>query len=68
MDSSQLVLWAMGVVLISVGVPLFYFARYLLAPESAKVRRAKALKAIGIVWMSAGVLIYVVDLLLTSAM
>ncbi len=64
MDTSRLIIWAMGVVLIGIGVPLFYIGRYLLAPEDKKMRLARALKVIGIVWMAVGVTIYVVDLLL----
>jgi hypothetical protein len=66
MDTSRLVMWAMGVVLIGIGVPLFYLARYLLAPESDKMRIAKGIRAIAIVWMAVGLLIYVVDLFLAG--
>jgi hypothetical protein len=68
MDASRLIIWAMGVVLVAVGVPLFYIAKYLLAAESDKVTRAKAIKTIAIVWMAVGVLIYVVDLLIPVLM
>ncbi len=68
MNTSRLIIWAMGVVLIGVGVPLFYIAKYLLAPESDKMRRARAIKVVAIVWMAVGVLVYVVDLLLPSLM
>ncbi len=68
MDTSRLVIWAMGVVLIGVGAPLFCIARYLLAPESDKMRRARAIKVVAIVWMAVGVLVYVVDLLLPGLM
>ncbi len=68
MDTSRLVIWAMGVVLISIGVPLFYLGRYLLASPDDKMRKARAIKVIGVVWMAVGVLIYVVDLLLPSLM
>ena len=31
MDTNGLIIWAIGAVLIAIGVPLFYLARYLLA-------------------------------------
>jgi hypothetical protein len=58
MDTNQLVLWGMGAALITVGLPLFYVARYLLAPEDQKTRKARDIKGIAIVWVVAGVLIY----------
>jgi hypothetical protein len=39
----------MGVVMIGVGLPLFYVARYLSAPEDKKKLRARDLKTIGII-------------------
>ena len=59
MDTSSLVLWAMGVVLIGNGLPVVYIARYFLAPEDQKARRARAVLGIGILWLIAGVGIYV---------
>jgi hypothetical protein len=52
-----------GAVLIAVGVPIFNLARYLLAPKESKKRIAQGLKVIGIVWMSVGVILYLVVLL-----
>jgi hypothetical protein len=62
-DTNSLIIWAIGAVLIAIGVPLFYLARYFLAPEDEKKRRAKGLKVIGVVWMSVGVIIYLVVLI-----
>jgi uncharacterized protein YjeT (DUF2065 family) len=62
MDTNNLILWGMGVVLIAIGVPLFYLSRYLSAPEDKKKRRALDLKIIGIVWMALGVVIYMLVL------
>ena len=59
MDTSSLVLWAMGVVLIGNGLPVVYIARYFLAPEDQKAHRARALLGIGILWLIVGVGIYV---------
>lgn len=54
-DTIRLVI---GAVLIAIGVPLFYLARYLLASEENKKRIARGLKVIAIVWMSIGVIFY----------
>jgi hypothetical protein len=48
----------MGVVMIAIGLPLFYIARYLLTPEDKKKQKARDLKVIGIIWMVVGVVIY----------
>jgi hypothetical protein len=48
----------MGVVMIAIGLPLFYVARYLLAPEDKKKQKARDVKVIGIIWMIVGVMIY----------
>ncbi len=53
--------WTTGAVLIAVGVPLFFLVRYFEAPEAAKRHRARDLKAIAIVWMAAGVILYLVS-------
>jgi hypothetical protein len=36
MDEKKLIVWAIGAVLIAVGLPLFYVGRYLSAPENEK--------------------------------
>ena len=59
MDISSLILIAIGAVMIAIGAPLLYIGRYLLAPEDKKKQKARSIKVIGIVWMAAGVLIYV---------
>jgi hypothetical protein len=58
MDEKKLIIYAIGAVLIAVGLPLFYVGRYLSAPADEKKRKAQGLKVIGIVWMVVGVLIY----------
>ena len=58
MDTTSLIIWLMGVVLIGIGLPLFYIARYLSAPEDQKKQKARNLKVIAIIWMAAGVMIY----------
>jgi K+ transporter len=58
MDTTRLILWSMGVVMIAIGLPLFYVARYLLAPEDKKKQKARDVKVIGIIWMVVGVMIY----------
>ncbi|MCX6001145.1 MAG: hypothetical protein NTY79_01210 [Chloroflexi bacterium] len=59
MDTSSLILIAIGAVMIAVGAPLFYIGRYLTAPEDKKKQKARGIKVIGIVWMAVGVLIYI---------
>jgi len=58
MDLTRLILWSMGVVMIGIGLPLFYVARYLSAPEDKKKQKARDLKVIAIIWMAVGVMIY----------
>ena len=58
MDTTSLIIWLMGVVLIGIGLPLFYIARYLSAPEDQKKQKARDLKVIAIIWMVVGVMIY----------
>jgi hypothetical protein len=62
MDITDTIRLVSGAVLISVGVPFFYLARYLLAPEEKKKRIAQSLKFISIIWMSVGVIFYLVVL------
>jgi len=59
MDTSSLIIIAIGAVLIAVGVPLFSIGRYLSAPEDKKKQKAHGIKIIAIVWMTVGVLIYI---------
>jgi heme/copper-type cytochrome/quinol oxidase subunit 2 len=58
MDTNSLIIWSMGVVLIAIGVPLFYLARYFSAPEDKKKQKVRSLKVLAIVWMTVGVMIY----------
>jgi hypothetical protein len=48
----------MGVVMIGIGLPLFYIARYFSAPDDKKKQKARDLKVIAIIWMAVGVMIY----------
>jgi hypothetical protein len=59
MDTAGLIIFAIGAILIAIGVPLFYVGRYLSAPEDQKKQKAGDLKVIAVVWMAVGVLIYV---------
>jgi hypothetical protein len=59
MDTTSLIIFAIGAVMIAVGVPLFTVGRYLLALEDKKKQRARGIKLVGIVWMAVGVLIYI---------
>ena len=63
MDTTDAIRLVSGAVLITVGVSIFYLARYLSASEENKKRIAQALKIIGIVWISAGAIFYLVVLL-----
>jgi len=63
MDTNSLIKWVIGAVLIAVGLPLYYLARYLEAPEDTKKRKARNLKGIAIIWMSVGVILYLVALI-----
>ncbi len=47
-----------GAVLIAVGAPVFFLAKYLLAPEESKKRLARRLSVIGIAWMAVGIVLY----------
>jgi heme/copper-type cytochrome/quinol oxidase subunit 2 len=58
MDNTSLILWTMGLVMIAIGLPLFYVGRYFRAPENEKQRKARDVQVIAIIWMVAGVLIY----------
>jgi hypothetical protein len=53
----------MGVVMIGIGLPLFYLGRYFRAPEDEKKQKARDVQVIAIIWMAAGVLIYAAVLL-----
>ena len=55
--------WVIGAVLIAIGAPLFFLARYFEASEDTKKRRARDLKVIAIVWMSAGIIMYLIGLI-----
>ena len=48
-DVRELIIWLMGVVLIGIGLPLYYVARYLSAPEDNKKQKARDLKGIAII-------------------
>jgi heme/copper-type cytochrome/quinol oxidase subunit 2 len=63
MDITRFVVWLMGVVLIGIGLPLFYLGRYFRAPEGEKKQKARDVQVIAIIWMAAGVLIYLVVLI-----
>jgi len=67
MDNTNTIYWLIGMVMISIGISLFYVARYLLAPEDKKKQKAQDMKYVGIVWIVIGAMIYlgVVILLLT---
>jgi heme/copper-type cytochrome/quinol oxidase subunit 2 len=58
MDITRLITWLMGVVLIAIGLPLFYLGRYFRAPEDEKKQKARDVQVIAIIWMAAGVIIY----------
>jgi hypothetical protein len=59
MDTTSLIKFAIGAILIAIGVPLFFVGRYLSAPEDKKKQKARGIKIIGIFWMALGVLIYI---------
>ena len=56
--------WVIGAILIAIGVPLYFLARYFEASEESKKRRIRDLKGIAIVWMSVGVILYLVNLIM----
>jgi hypothetical protein len=58
MDTTRLILWTMGVVMIAIGLPLFYVGRYFSAPDDQKKQKARDVKVIAIIWMAVGVMIY----------
>lgn len=55
--------WVIGAMLIAVGLPLFFLARYLEAPEDKKKESARVLKLVSIIWMSVGLILYLVNVL-----
>jgi formate hydrogenlyase subunit 3/multisubunit Na+/H+ antiporter MnhD subunit len=59
MDTTKLIIWLMGVVMISIGLPLFYLGRYFRAPADEKKQKARDVQIIAIMWMAAGVVIYI---------
>jgi hypothetical protein len=42
MDTTSLIIWLMGVVLIGIGLPLFYVARYLSASEDKETKSMRS--------------------------
>ncbi len=54
--------WIVGAALIAIGIPIFALARYFEATEDQKKHRIRDLKALAIIWMAVGVLLYVVNL------
>jgi len=48
----------MGLVMIAIGLPLFYVGRYFRAPENEKKQKARDMQVVAIIWMAAGVMIY----------
>ena len=65
---NAVVYWLIGIVLamFGIGLGLFYQGRYLLAPESEKLKRAKEIKNVGIWWLVIGVIYLIVVLLLIA--
>ena len=62
MDTSSAIRIVIGAVLIAIGLPLFALARYFLAPEDKKNQMARGMKVIAIIWVSVGLLLYLVVL------
>jgi uncharacterized membrane-anchored protein len=60
MDTSSAIRIIIGATLIAIGLPLFALARYFSAPESKKNQAVRGIKIIAIVWVSVGVLLYLV--------
>jgi len=58
MDTNSLIMWAIGAVMIAVGLPLFFVADYFMAPEDKKKEKARNLQVVAIVWVAAGLVIY----------
>ncbi|HJX03337.1 MAG TPA: hypothetical protein VJ488_02130 [Dehalococcoidia bacterium] len=58
MDNTIMIYWLMGVVMVSIGISLFYIARYLLVPEDKKKQIAGYIKYIGIIWIVIGAIIF----------
>ena len=62
MDTSSAIRIVIGAVLIAIGLPLFALARYFLAPEDKKNQMARGMKVSAIIWVSVGLLLYLVVL------
>ena len=59
LDTNSLIVWAIGAVLIAVGLPLFFIADYLSAEDSEKKTKARRLSIIAIIWVAVGLLLYI---------
>ena len=55
--------WVIGAIMIAIGLPLYFLARYFEASEDTKKRRIRDLKLIAILWISIGVIVYLVALI-----
>ena len=64
MDTNSLIIMSMGVPLIAIGIPLFALANYLSAPEDKKRKAAGRIKVIAIAWVTAGLFIYFLAIIL----
>lgn len=65
MDTSSAIRIVIGAVLIAIGLPLYALARYFLAPENKKNKMAQGMKVIALTWVSVGVLLYIVVLIIS---
>jgi len=64
MDTSSVIRIVIGAMMIAIGLPLLALARYFTAPEDKKNKMALRIKVIAITWISVGVLLYLVVLIL----
>ena len=63
MDTSGAIRIVIGAVLIAVGLPFFALARYFSVTENKKNQMIRGIKIIAIIWVSVGVLLYLVVLI-----
>ena len=64
MSTNSLIVLSMGVTMIAIGLPLLALARYFSAAEDKKKHIARRMGVIAIVWVTVGLLIYLLDVLI----
>jgi hypothetical protein len=64
LSTDQLIVIAIGAVMIAIGIPLFHLGRYFSAPEDQKKQKILILKSIAIIWVSVGLIIFILNFII----